>query len=269
MDRPDEGQPDEGPPTACTKAGDSPTTLPRNNKEYGTKNYWENRFRAEESFEWLLSYQQLAPQLEPLLSTHIGSGGGEKSRVRILIVGCGNAPFSADLHDAGYTNIVNIDYSTAVITAMQKRHAARRSTMQWRVVDMTAMDEFPNEIFDVIIDKAAMDALMTHEGDVWNPSASVVAASYAMCEHMARMLCQGGTFVQISLAQPHFRKKYLLGWHTVNYETLDVSDDTYSSKFGWTFRSEAAGSWDEAGGFGHYLYIMTKQTRRNNENDDA
>lgn len=276
--------------------------LPRNNREYGTKEYWENRFVAEESYEWLLSYQQLAPQLEPILLKYATAaaavnGCSDKAAVRILVVGCGNAPFSADLYDAGYTNITNIDYSDTVICAMRKLHHKQRPGMQWHVMDMCDMHALPDASFDVVIDKAAMDALMTAdgEGDVWNPAASVIAASYAMCRHVSRVLmtvpppapnhnnksaaATGGTFVQISLAQPHFRKKYLLGWHhdsaggdgdalfagdddaTVMATTTTTNDDTYSARFGWTFRSEAAGRDDaESGGcFGHYLYIMTKR----------
>lgn len=44
--------------------------------------------------------------------------------------------------------------------------------MSWRVMDMTALD-FPDGSFDVVIDKAAMDALLTDEGSVWEPNAEV------------------------------------------------------------------------------------------------
>lgn len=232
-----------------------PPALPCNNRAYGSQEYWENRFTSEESFEWLLSYEQLAPQLEPIFS---------QRGVRILVVGCGNAPFSADLYDAGYTQIVNIDYAPAVIAAMRARHAAVRPAMEWRVMDMTAMDALGDASFDVVIDKAAMDALMTAEGDVWHPAESVIAASHRMCGHIARILKKGGTFVQISLAQPHFRKKYLLGSHAIdeiNGEVAESSADSYSDKFGWSYRSEPVGRSDEAGGFGHYLYIMTNQPK--------
>ena len=35
--------------------------------------------------------------------------------MKILIIGCGNADFSADLYDDGYENIVNVDISDIVI----------------------------------------------------------------------------------------------------------------------------------------------------------
>lgn len=35
--------------------------------------------------------------------------------MRILVLGCGNADFSEDLYDDGYTNVVNVDISSVVI----------------------------------------------------------------------------------------------------------------------------------------------------------
>lgn len=53
--------------------------------------------------------------------------------------------------------------------------------MSWRVMDMTALD-FPDGSFDVVIDKAAMDALLTDEGSVWEPNAEVCSRSRLMLE---------------------------------------------------------------------------------------
>ena len=46
---------------------DDKTVLPRSNKVYAKKEYWEKRFAEEESFEWLVSYDEVAPQLERYL----------------------------------------------------------------------------------------------------------------------------------------------------------------------------------------------------------
>ena len=246
------------PDSSCKDDDDSRTSdrddgnssaIPKLNRTYGSQEYWEDRFSKEDSFEWLLSYQQLAPQLEPYLD----------KPCRILVVGCGNAPFSADLYDAGYEDIVNIDYSATVIHAMRAKHATARPKMQWVVMDMTDMSSLDDASFDVVIDKAAMDALMTQEGDVWNPDPSVIAASGAMCQHVSRILRPGGHFLQISLNQSHFRKKYLLGWH--NNDSVNQSDDSYSEEFGWTFKAEQAAKDTSPGCFGHFFYAMTKRSR--------
>jgi SAM-dependent methyltransferase len=228
-----------------------PPVVPKLNSTYGSHDYWEDRFENEDSFEWLLSYEQLAAQIEPHLLPVS----------RILVVGCGNAPFSADLYDAGYHNIVNVDYSETVIANMQQRHLTERPQMEWLVMDMTDLSALMDASFDVVIDKAAMDAIMTKEVDVWNPHASVVRASRDMCRHISRILRpDGGVFLQISLAQPHFRKRYLLAWH--GNPGADEADDSYAADFGWTYRAEAAGRPESSAGmFGHFLYVMIKSTR--------
>lgn len=237
----------------------SPSFVPRNNQEYGTHKYWEHRFQTETSFEWLLSFEQLRHQLEPILQDE----HGDPSTVRILVVGCGNSPFSADLYDAGYTNIVNIDYSATVIQHMQEKHAVDRSLMQWRVMDMTDLSSFSDASFDVVLDKAAMDALLTKEGDVWHPDPACVEAVNQMCSEVARVLTPTqGTFVQISLSPPHFRKKYLLHQHSsvVTESSVEEDDDDSAQWWNWTLHTEPAGRpEDTAGCFGHYLYVLRKR----------
>ena len=39
----------------------------------------------------------------------------------MLVVGCGNAPFSASIHDAGFINSIHVDYSDVVIKQQRER----------------------------------------------------------------------------------------------------------------------------------------------------
>ena len=131
---------------------------------------------------------------------------------------------------------------------------------------MTDLSCLEDESLDVVIDKAAMDALMTQEGDVWNPEQYVIDQSCSMCSHISRVLKKGGHHLQISLAQPHFRKKYLLGWHTKGEgEQIQPqpTDDSYSEEFGWSLRVETILGDSNNGCFHHFLYIMTKQSKEN------
>ena len=41
---------------------------------------------------------------------------------------------------------------------------------QWVVSDVKDLKEFKDEEFDVVFDKATMDALVTDEGSCWNPN---------------------------------------------------------------------------------------------------
>lgn len=145
-------------------------------------------------------------------------------------MGCGNSSFSADLYDAGFTNIVNIDFSAAVIDSMRQKHEQQRPSMRWEVMDMTDL-KYEDGVFDVVIDKAAMDALMCDEGDVWDPNPEVLAAADRMCGHVSRVLKPNGLFFQISFAQPHFRRKYLLGKKA---GAATPKQPLFCEKYGWS-----------------------------------
>ena len=139
--------------------------------------FWDARFQTEEEYDWLLTYAQVRSSLVPHL----------KATDRILVVGCGNSTFSADLYDDGFPLVVNIDFSQVVIDNMRALHSAARPLMTWECMDMTAL-LFPEDSFDVVLDKAAMDALLVDEGDCWAPEPRVVRDVHRMCASIARVL---------------------------------------------------------------------------------
>ena len=76
---------------------------------FGAPEYWDYRYAKEEDdaiFDWLESYASLKLSLGEFL-TH--------KDMKILVVGCGNAKFSEDLYDDGYTDVINNDISDVVI----------------------------------------------------------------------------------------------------------------------------------------------------------
>lgn len=76
---------------------------------YGDPKYWDERYARsgiDGTFDWLESYASLKGVLDQFLLS---------KDMRILVLGCGNAEFSEDLYDDGYTNVVNIDISSVVI----------------------------------------------------------------------------------------------------------------------------------------------------------
>ncbi len=217
------------------------------NTVFSKQEYWEERFEVEDSYDWLVKFDNVKSMIIPLI----------KATDSILIVGCGNSSFSGDLYDAGFTNITNIDYSNVLIEKMREANAESRPLMQWLFMDMTALT-FDDQSFDVVIDKAAMDALMVDEGDVWYPHSGVVEAVDKMCKGVRRVLKdQTGVFMQISFAQPHFRTKYIMGIHsdgTAESSSPYESHTGVSSRYTWTlsFRSIDI----EEGCLNSYFYTM-------------
>ena len=171
------------------------------NIDFKLKTYWDGRFTQEDEYDWLVKFDELKEYLLPKLTCNpanpshqfqdsqpftsiplalavstdtstvtvpvVSIPTKEKNYIKILVIGCGNSTFSSDLYDSGYTNIVNIDFSEVCINNMIKKHGIKRPFMKWLVMDMTDMAAFENESFDVVIDKATMDALMVDEGDAF------------------------------------------------------------------------------------------------------
>ena len=69
-----------------------------------------------------------------------------------MVLGCGNAEFSENMYDDGYTNIENIDISNVVIEQMAKRNEDRKE-MSYQVMDVRDL-QYPDNYFDMEIDKS-------------------------------------------------------------------------------------------------------------------
>lgn len=180
--------------------------LPAAIDEFRRKEYWERFFtlRGPKAFEWYGEWADVAPTLHPLLAPDAA----------VLVVGCGNSELGSHVHDSGVGRVVSIDFAESVIRDMRERNRARRG-MEFLVMDALHMDFAPAS-FDIVIDKATLDALMTQEG-----SAEVVEQAHAMLSEVARVLRDGGRYVCITLAQEHILRTLLHafcaahpGWRT-------------------------------------------------------
>ena len=164
--------------------------LPSHHDQFRTKEYWETFFRERggEKFEWYGSYKN---ELDANILRKI------QPSQSILVVGCGNSELSAELYDDGFKQITNVDFSPLVIQEMTSKHGVARPTMQWVVGDMTAMDGFGNESFDVVLDKGALDALMSEN------TPEVTLKAIAMLDEITRVLSSKGVYLCITLMESY------------------------------------------------------------------
>jgi SAM-dependent methyltransferase len=181
------------------------------NTQYKRKEYWNTRFQTEESYEWLCSYKDVSDYLEKDVA----------KKASVLILGCGNSPFSTEMVDAGYTNVTSLDFSSVVIDKMADKHKESHPAMKWVCGDVKRLDlHFERMSFDCIIDKACLDALVCDEGDPWSPNESTSFDMECALNSIAGTMKSGGTFLSIGFQQPHFRKRYLtkkscsFGWES-------------------------------------------------------
>lgn len=175
------------------------------NTVFSKKEYWNERFTEEEAYDWLVKFDELSKHI----LCHLNRDD------RILVIGCGNSSFSQELYDAGFENVTNIDFSDVVIDKMRAMHQEIRPKMQWICADMCNLVDthFSPNSFDVIIDKATIDAIMVDEGDVWDPDLAVIEKCDQMLQGFSILLDSSkGKLISLSFAQPHFRTKYLHGY---------------------------------------------------------
>ncbi|KAI8928548.1 S-adenosyl-L-methionine-dependent methyltransferase [Entophlyctis helioformis] len=189
--------------------------LPEDNERYGTLDYWEERYQQEDetvTFEWFKGFEDLDGFLTTALCNKSAS---------VLHLGCGNSRLAEDMHKHGWTDIVNVDYSSAVIETMAKR-CAGLAGVSWVVADIFKLDDtFAAGSFEYALDKGTLDALLTRKHDPWNPPADLCDEIQSYIKQVALALKPGGKFVHITFAQPHFRRRFLeIPEFKVTVETL-------------------------------------------------
>lgn len=206
-------------------------TVPRSGSGlYTKKAYWDARFKKEEGKDWLCRFAHVRERVRALVSP----------AARVLLVGCGNSTLAADMAADGYTSIVSSDYSAVVIDRMRAKVGDAGGAIDWQVLDMMSL-AVPDASFDAYIDKAAMDAILADGGDTWSPPAELLAISDKIMGEAARVLRPGGAYLQVTFAQPHFRRKYL--------EHAPVAG----------LWAGPAQRFDVDVGLGYFLYVLTRK----------
>ena len=161
---------------------------------YGDPEFWEERYGADPdaSFDWYQPYDTLRPFLMPYLSV--------RPNFEVLVAGCGNSPLPAQLSDDGFENISCVDVSQTVIDQMSKRYADNSDLDYWQA-DMTSLEVVPNESFDVVFDKALLDALLCGEESF--------DKALMMLGEVHRVLKPGGHYICLSYGIPASRQSLM------------------------------------------------------------
>jgi EEF1A lysine methyltransferase 4 len=170
--------------------------------------------------------------------------------------GCGNSRLTEDMFEdgscllqtdsvltlfAGYTSITNVDVSRVVIDQMLERYKDK-PTLQWQQMNVCSLD-FPDETFDVVVDKGTLDSILCGEGSTANVA--------KMCGEISRVLKPTGVFFIISYGVPDNRLNYL---EKEDIYSWNVTVHTVAKP---TVSAAAVPSSEDASGV-HYIYVCTK-----------
>jgi len=163
--------------------------------DYGNRHFWDERYAEKGDgpcFDWYQDWTMLGPLLKPYLK--------DPMSFEILIPGCGNSKLGADLYDRGYRNITNVDISEVVVNIMADRFRDR-DQMEFTAMDARNLELIPDNTFDLIIDKALLDALLCSDDNI--------ISANRLVREMFRVLKPGGTYVIVSHGPPDTRIGYL------------------------------------------------------------
>ncbi|KAH6659212.1 hypothetical protein BKA67DRAFT_8341 [Truncatella angustata] len=136
---------------------------------YGTQAYWDERFKNESIFEWLVPPDSLTPYITKVIERHTADP-------RILHIGCGSSYLSFHLRELVQSakQVTNVDYSeVAIQNCVQhekrlKHFDLGEGGMIWKAVDLlcassvnelTARDGGVPDGFDLIVDKSTSDCI--------------------------------------------------------------------------------------------------------------
>ena len=165
-----------------------------------SRSYWEERYGRDVAgggdgggeafeFEWYVGWESIS-------SLVMGALHLSPARARVLEVGCGSSRLALDMAlEGGFENITAIDFAEEAISE-QRRIAAKehaKDAVRFQVEDATAMS-YKDESFDVVIDKATLDTLMSN-GSPFEAPRKLVA-------QVDRVLAPGGFYFLISHADP-------------------------------------------------------------------
>ncbi|GKB68787.1 methyltransferase-like protein 13 [Tanacetum coccineum] len=193
---------------------------------YGEAWYWDKRYAKESTttFDWYQKYESLSPLLHLYLPT-------TTSNRRVLVVGCEfgskrpwavlmESPGLISVHELtwlgfgitsegmskdGYTDIVNIDISSVVIEAMQKKYSDSPH-LKYMEMDVRDMKAFEAGSFDAVIDKGTLDSLLCGHNSKLNAA--------KMLDEIDRVLKKDGVYILITYGIPAYRLRLLRESHS-------------------------------------------------------
>lgn len=82
--------------------------------------------------------------------------------------------------------------------------------MTWIADDITTLANCESCSFDVVFEKATIEAILVTEKSAWEPSDAALRSLENIFSSICRVLEPDGMFISVSFTQPHFRVPALL-----------------------------------------------------------
>ena len=208
--------------------------------DYSSLKYWEGRYLNEhmEIFEWYQTYDTLKEKIIDYI----------KPEDQILNIGCGTSKLAEDLYIDEIRNVTNIDFSENAIKIMEDRYKEQKVEMKYKKMNVTNMEEFTNESFNVVFDKALLDSVLCGE--------NALPIVDKMINEIYRVLVNGGYYIVISNGNEETRKN-LFNPEMWEYKMIEIEKP---SKVVVLDEKDPKNY--------HYIYILTKIVKEEEKKEE-
>lgn len=191
---------ESSPGTIQAEAISSVPQLKTKPANYGDYLYWNKRYNsareklgaADDAFDWYCNLDSVWP----LIETYYDDPSFVQAIDQCLVIGCGSSHLPKQLRDKGMANVLCIDHSTTIVSFQNARYA-NVSGLQFFAMDVRNMDCLPDGSFDLVIDKACLDAIFCS----FYTYNDVLSANSEIC----RVLKPQGRFFCLSHGSPGCR----------------------------------------------------------------
>ena len=186
------------------------------NSLYAKPEWWDEEYKKckpEDQYEWFSGTND--QHLLEAIFTYL-----KDPNQKIINLGCGISHIQDVIYDKGFHDITNVDVSPTCIQNMKQTDTRG---MKWDIVDVMEPFPYPPETFDFALDKGTLDAIIIDKADHWEIEDEVYDLAKKYFKNVYDSLKPGGTFIQITFGQPHFRRRLFencgLDW-TINVRTI-------------------------------------------------
>lgn len=178
--------------------------------QFGLPEYWDERYKKNsDPYDWFINWTDVVKSMNAFFNDH-------QKFDRALNLGCGNSPMFLQIKKY-FNDVYNIDISNIVIKQLKEKYQNDQN-QHFQQMDCSKLD-FPDMFFDVVFDKATLDAIECGED-----SRSILIESIIQ---LFRVLKINGLFVEITCGfiMPYIQKGTQfrgkrLHWELIHSEKL-------------------------------------------------
>ncbi|RNA19194.1 hypothetical protein BpHYR1_000249 [Brachionus plicatilis] len=195
-----------------------------NSSKLGTLEYWERAYEQElENFNQFGDEGEIwfGAQTAKRVINWLTNKQLDRGNTRCIDIGCGNGFSCCMMAEAGFRQIVGVDYSEKAINLAKSIAESKKLSIEYKVTDVLDSNAKYDDQFDVAIDKGTYDAISLCPDDPKNKR-------FLYKDYLKKILNQNAFFVITSC---NWTSKELQEFFSENKDFKFVEEIKASSSF--------------------------------------